>query len=246
MSLLAVFYTSHYQWLNCKKTSWSIHIEVNYCFICWYTLHSQLNSTEILLVFINHLIKFSIEKGNVYSNTRTSYPCGICHTNCDGLKGVACDSCKHWFQIVKTCPSLISYFYQIDFPKVLFHTRKGSRGWNQILQRTLLWLNIYLGNFSRSCHPWKFKEKKRICKNNLSCHEELAFVNAITLVFPESTHLLCKRHLYQNTKQKLIDDCVDKADRQKKNLGMIFNEDELIDAHDSVFLIQNRKNREGF
>ena len=115
MSLLAVFYTSHYQWLNCKKTSWSIHIEVNYCFICWYTLHSQLNSTEILLVFINHLIKFSIEKGNVYSNTRTSYPCGICHTNCDGLKGVACDSCKHWFQIVKTCPSLISYFYQIDF-----------------------------------------------------------------------------------------------------------------------------------
>ena len=63
--------------------------------------------------------------------------------------------------------------------------------------------------------------------------EELAIVNAITLAFPESTHLLCKRHLYQNTKQKLIDDSVDKADRQKI-LGMIFHEDGLIDANDSI------------
>ena len=67
----------------------------------------------------------------------------------------------------------------------------------------------------------------------LGSDEELAIVNAITLAFPESTHLLCKRHLCQNTKQKLIDDSVDKADRQK-NLGMIFHEDGLIDANDSI------------
>lgn len=44
--------------------------------------------------------------------------------------------------------------------------------------------------------------------------EEKALVNAITTIFPNSNHMLCKRHLYQNAKQKLVDDCVDKADRQ--------------------------------
>jgi transposase-like protein len=44
--------------------------------------------------------------------------------------------------------------------------------------------------------------------------EEKAFVNAITTAFRNSEHMLCKRHLYQNTKQKLVNDCVDKTDRQ--------------------------------
>lgn len=44
--------------------------------------------------------------------------------------------------------------------------------------------------------------------------EEKALVNAITTIFPNSNHMLCKRHLYLNAKQKLVDDCVDKADRQ--------------------------------
>lgn len=44
--------------------------------------------------------------------------------------------------------------------------------------------------------------------------EEKALVNAITTSFPNSNHMLCKRHLYLNAKQKLVDDCVDKADRQ--------------------------------
>lgn len=72
-------------------------------------------------------------------------------------------------------------------------------------------------------------------KSNLvfGSDEEQALVNAVITAFPESTHLLCKRHLYQNTKQKLIDDCVDKADRQRI-LDMIFGNDGLINADESI------------
>jgi transposase-like protein len=63
--------------------------------------------------------------------------------------------------------------------------------------------------------------------------EEKALVNAITTAFPNSEHMLCKRHLYQNTKQKLVDDCVDKTDRQDI-LDMIYGEDGLINADDTV------------
>ena len=42
--------------------------------------------------------------------------------------------------------------------------------------------------------------------------EELALVNAITTAFPESGHILCTRHIRQNVKQKLTDDCIDKVD----------------------------------
>lgn len=49
-----------------------------------------------------------------------------------------------------------------------------------------------------------------------------ALLNAITIAFPEENHLLCKRHfIYQNTKQKLVDDSIDKPDRRKM-LDLIF------------------------
>ncbi|KAK3104132.1 hypothetical protein FSP39_024650 [Pinctada imbricata] len=63
--------------------------------------------------------------------------------------------------------------------------------------------------------------------------EEQAMVNSIMSAFPDSGHILCKRHLYQNTKQKLLDDCVDKQDRQVI-LDSIFGKEGLINADDSV------------
>lgn len=61
-----------------------------------------------------------------------------------------------------------------------------------------------------------------------------ALLNAITIAFPEENHLLCKRHLiYQNTKQKLVDDSIDKPDRRKM-LDLIFSDDVLINADDSI------------
>lgn len=47
-------------------------------------------------------------------------------------------------------------------------------------------------------------------------------------LYQNSNHMLCKRHLYQNTKQKLVDDCVDKADRHNG----------LVTADDSIALMQ--------
>lgn len=45
--------------------------------------------------------------------------------------------------------------------------------------------------------------------------------------------MLCKRHLYQNTKQKLVDDCVDKANG-KEILDLIYGDIELVTADDSI------------
>jgi transposase-like protein len=44
--------------------------------------------------------------------------------------------------------------------------------------------------------------------------EEKALVNAIKSTFPEAGHFLCIRHSRQNVKQQLIDDCIDKNDRE--------------------------------
>lgn len=63
--------------------------------------------------------------------------------------------------------------------------------------------------------------------------EEKALVNAITTIFPNSNHMLCKRHLYQNAKQKLVDDSVDKADRQEI-LDLIYGNNGLMTADDSI------------
>jgi hypothetical protein len=44
--------------------------------------------------------------------------------------------------------------------------------------------------------------------------EEKALVNAIKSTFPEVGHFLCIRNSRQNVKQQLIDDCIDKNDRE--------------------------------
>lgn len=62
-----------------------------------------------------------------------------------------------------------------------------------------------------------------------STDEEKALVIAITTSFPNSDHMLCKRHLYQNTKQKLVDDSVDKADRQEI-LDLIYGDNGFCDS----------------
>ena len=76
--------------------------------------------------------------------------------------------------------------------------------------------------------------------------EELALVNAIQTAFPEAGHILCMRHLRQNCKQKLTDDCIDKTDRDSI-LNDIFGNDGLIHAVTSYVLMLNavrlRKNR---
>ena len=58
-------------------------------------------------------------------------------------------------------------------------------------------------------------------------------VKAITTAFPEATHTLCMRHLWQNANQKLQDDAVDKKERNKL-LDMIFGTDGIISADDTV------------
>jgi len=69
--------------------------------------------------------------------------------------------------------------------------------------------------------------------------EEGGLVNAIMKSFPDSCHVLCTRHLYQNAKQKLVDDSVTKHDR-KNMLDSIFGPDGLINADDSICFEDNK------
>lgn len=64
--------------------------------------------------------------------------------------------------------------------------------------------------------------------------EEAAMVKTITSAFPESTHTLCTQHLRENTNQKLLDDAVDKRDRNSI-LNKIFGSDVIINSDDSIF-----------
>ena len=63
--------------------------------------------------------------------------------------------------------------------------------------------------------------------------DEAAMVKAITTAFPESTHVLCTRHLKQNTNQKLLDDAVDKAERNQI-LNKIYGQDGILHADDTI------------
>lgn len=63
--------------------------------------------------------------------------------------------------------------------------------------------------------------------------EELVLVNAISIAFPDSTHILRKSHLYQNTKQKLVDDSIDKGSRQTF-LYMICGDKGPVTTEDSI------------
>ena len=69
--------------------------------------------------------------------------------------------------------------------------------------------------------------------NARGSEEERGLVISITKTFPVATHVLCLRHLRDNAKQHLIDDAVDKSDRDKI-LKDIFGTDGLLDDDDSV------------
>ena len=86
----------------------------------------------------------------------------------------------------------------------------------------------------------KYNDKKRerqeqfgrdvnrlIIADHIGSDEELALVNAITAAFPDATHVLCTRHLRENDKQKLIDDSINKQDRNSI-LDDIFGNDGLV------------------
>ncbi|MES9880449.1 MAG: hypothetical protein ABW185_06150 [Sedimenticola sp.] len=63
--------------------------------------------------------------------------------------------------------------------------------------------------------------------------DERSLVKAIVTAFPESTHVLCTRHLRQNTKQKLTDDAV--SLRQRNDiLEKIYGDGGILDADDSI------------
>jgi len=59
--------------------------------------------------------------------------------------------------------------------------------------------------------------------------DERAMVKAIVSVFSESTHVLCTRHLWQNTKHKLIDDA-----KTGIILDKIYGEGGILDAEDTI------------
>jgi hypothetical protein len=63
--------------------------------------------------------------------------------------------------------------------------------------------------------------------------DEKALVIATMTVFPESTHVLCSRHLEGNARQILTDDAVSKTQRDDI-LKKIFGQDGLVDADDSL------------
>lgn len=63
--------------------------------------------------------------------------------------------------------------------------------------------------------------------------EELALVNAIKYAFPDSGHILCMRHFRQNVKQKLVDECLEKTDRNSI-LDDICGHNGLMNAEDAI------------
>ncbi|CAG2250556.1 unnamed protein product [Mytilus edulis] len=63
--------------------------------------------------------------------------------------------------------------------------------------------------------------------------EEVGLINAVKEAFPQSRTILCTRHLRQNAKQKLIDDAVNKKDRDVI-LDSIFGNSGLLTADDVI------------
>lgn len=63
--------------------------------------------------------------------------------------------------------------------------------------------------------------------------DEKAMVKAIKTAFPESTHILCSRHLKPNAIHKLTDDAVSKADRNII-VNKLFREEGIVNADDTI------------
>jgi hypothetical protein len=68
---------------------------------------------------------------------------------------------------------------------------------------------------------------RRNIDDHIGSDGELAPVNAITTAFPDATHVFCTRHLRENAKQKLIDDSINKQDRNSM-LDDIFGNDGFV------------------
>ena len=63
--------------------------------------------------------------------------------------------------------------------------------------------------------------------------DEKIMVKAIVNAFPESTHVLCSRHLKQNVLHKLTDDAVPKEDRNVI-VNKIFGTNGIANADDTI------------
>lgn len=63
--------------------------------------------------------------------------------------------------------------------------------------------------------------------------EEFALVNSSQTAFPEASHIQCMRHIRLNVKHKLVDESIDKKDRESI-LDDIFGDDGLMNADDSI------------
>lgn len=63
--------------------------------------------------------------------------------------------------------------------------------------------------------------------------DERALVKAITATFPESTHILCTRHLEQNAKHKMTDVGIGMKKR-KEMMKNIFGQEGIVSADDTV------------
>ena len=92
-------------------------------------------------------------------------------------------------------------------------------------------------DFDTYCHFFHHLKVKLVDTNLkklvIGSDDERAMVKAITTAFPEATHILCTRHLRQNANQKLVDDAIDKREKDKI-MGMLFGEEGIINADDTV------------
>jgi hypothetical protein len=92
-------------------------------------------------------------------------------------------------------------------------------------------------DFETYCHffhhlKMKLYDGQSLSKLVIGSDDERAMVNAVTTAFPESTHILCTRHLRQNCNKKLEDDQIGKTDRLDI-LNRIFGDHGIVDADDT-------------
>ena len=104
-------------------------------------------------------------------------------------------------------------------------------------------------DFESYCHFFHHLKMKLVdidlTKLVIGTDDETAMVKAITTAFPNSTHVLCTRHLRENTMRKLIDDAVDKKDRNLI-LDKIYGLGGIMDADDTICFQEKCENFEPF
>ena len=94
--------------------------------------------------------------------------------------------------------------------------------------------NSDFDTYSHFFHHLKIKLlDTNLSKLVIGTDDEKALVKAITTMLPESTHVLCTRHLKENARQKLTDDAVDVQNRTDI-LRKIFGQDGIANADDTI------------